>query len=45
MIYVGEMECQKCDNYVQGFYDVVNDQTVYECHECARTCVDESEYD
>ena len=43
MIYVSEMECYKCDNYVQGFYDVVNDQTVYECDECGWTYVDESE--
>lgn len=29
MIYVSEMECYKCDNHVQGFYDVVNDWTIY----------------
>ncbi len=23
MIYVSEMECYKCDNHIQGFYDVV----------------------
>ena len=31
MIYVSEMECYKCDNHVQGFYDVVNDCIIYEC--------------
>ena len=45
MIYVGEMECYKCDNHVQGFYDVVNDWTIYECDECGWTYVDESEYE
>ena len=29
MNFVGEMECYKCDNHVQGFYDVVNDWTIY----------------
>ena len=31
MIYVGEMECYKCDNHVQGFYDVAMDCIIYEC--------------
>ena len=43
--FVGEMECYKCDNHVQGFYDVVNDWTIYECDECGWTYVDESEYE
>ena len=34
MVYVGEMECYKCDNHVQGFYDAVYDWTIYECDEC-----------
>ena len=45
MIYVGEMECYKCDNHVQGFYDAVNDWTIYECDECGWTYIDESEYE
>lgn len=43
--YVGEMECYRCDNPVQGFYDVVMDATIYECDECGWTYVDESEYE
>ena len=45
MIYVSEMECYKCDNHVQGFYDVVNDWTFYECDECGWTYTDESGYE
>ncbi len=45
MNFVGEMECYKCDNHVQGFYDVVNDWTIYECDECGWTYIDESEYE
>lgn len=45
MIYVDEMECYKCDNHVQGFYDAVNDWTVYECDECGWTYIDESGYE
>ena len=41
MNFVGEMECHRCDNHVQGFYDVVNDWTFYECDECGWTYVDE----
>ena len=45
MVYVGEMECYKCANHVQGFYDAVNDWTIYECDECGWTYIDESEYE
>lgn len=45
MIYVSEMECYKCDNHVQGFYDVAMDCIIYECDECGWTYVDESEYE
>jgi hypothetical protein len=45
MNFVGEMECHRCDNHVQGFYDVVNDWTIYECDECGWTYTDESEYE
>ena len=45
MIYVGEMEYYKCDNHVQGFYDAINDWTIYECDECGWTYIDESEYE
>lgn len=34
MNYVGEMECYRCDNHIQGFYDAVNDWIVYVCDEC-----------
>ena len=43
--FVGEMECYKCDNHVQGFYDAVNDWTIYECDECGWTYIDESGYE
>ena len=42
MNFVGEMECYKCDNHVQGFYDVAMDCIIYECD---WTYVDESEYE
>lgn len=45
MNFVDEMECHRCDNHVQGFYDVVNDWTFYECDECGWTYIDESEYE
>ena len=45
MNFVGEIECHRCDNHVQGFYDDVNDWTIYECDECGWTYVDESEYE
>lgn len=45
MIYVGEVECYRCDNHIQGFYDAINDWTFYECDECGWTYVDESEYE
>ena len=45
MIYVDEMECYKCDNHIQGFYDAVNDWTIYECDECGWTYTDESGYE
>lgn len=45
MNYAGEMECYRCDNHVQGFYDAINDWTIYECDECGWTYVDEGEYE
>ena len=45
MIYVEEMECYRCDNHVQGFYDAVNDWTIYEWDECGWTYTDESGYE
>lgn len=46
MNYMGEMECYRCDNpHVRGFYDAINDWTIYECDECGWTYIDESGYE
>lgn len=45
MIYAGEMECYRCDNHVQGFYDVDNDWIIYKCDECGWTYLGDSEYE